>query len=172
MRAYTPKDQKAVKTAAQTFRPNPKLDTVKVITELGVGEALVSTLDNKGRPQIVQQTLIRPPRSQIGPVTLTLRRELMQGSIVAGIYDKPVDRKSAHEILSARAEQLAREQETLEVDKARKKELEQTRRGSGGRQRQTAMESFFQSAARAVGSQIGRQVIRGVLGSLMGGRRR
>ena len=172
LRAYTPKDQKAVKAAAQTFRPNPKLDTVQVITEMGVGEALVSTLDGKGRPRIVQKTLIRPPRSQIGPVTLTLRRELMQGSVVAGVYDKPVDRKSAYEILSARAEQLTREQETLEVEKAREKALQKTRRGSGGRQRETAMESFFKSAARSVGSQIGRQVIRGVLGSILGGRRR
>ena len=172
LRAYTPKDQKAVKAAAQTFRPNPKLDTVQVITEMGVGEALVSTLDSKGRPRIVQKTLIRPPRSQIGPVTLTLRRELMKGSVVAGVYDKPVDRKSAYEILSNKAEQLAREQETPEVEKAREKALQKTRRGSGGRQRQTVMESFFKSAARAVGSQIGRQVIRGVLGSILGGRRR
>lgn len=172
LRAYTPKDQKAVRAAAQTFRPNPNLDTEQVITELGVGEALVSTLDAKGRPRVVQRTLIRPPRSQIGPITKKLRGELMQTSVVAGIYDKAVDRRSAYEILSARAEELASEQESLDVAKAQEKELAKTRRGSGGRQRQTAMESFFKSAARSVGSQIGRQVIRGVLGSIFGGKRR
>ncbi|MCP3870418.1 MAG: DUF853 family protein [Gammaproteobacteria bacterium] len=172
LRAYTPKDQKAVRAAAQTFRPNPKLDTVAAITEMGVGEALVSTLDGKGRPRIVQRALIRPPRSQIGPITRKLRKELMGTSIVAGIYDKPVDRKSAYEVLSARAEQMAREHEAQEVEKAREKELKKASRGRGGRQRQTVMESFFKSAARAVGSQIGRQVIRGVLGSLLGGKRR
>ncbi len=168
LRAYTPRDQKAVKAAADTFRPNPKLDTRQVITELGVGEALVSTLDAKGRPRMVQRTLIRPPRSQIGPIIKRLRRELMEDSLVAGVYDKRVDRKSAYEILQARAEKLAEEQQAEEVAKAQEKELKKAKR-SGGRQRQSVMEAFLKSAARAIGSQTGRQLMRGILGSLFGG---
>ena len=172
LRAYTPRDQKAVKAAADTFRPNPKLDTRRVITELGVGEALVSTLDAKGRPRMVQRTMIRPPRSQIGPITKRLRRELMDQSLLVGVYDKRIDRKSAYEYLQARAEKLAEEQQAEEVAKAREKELARVRKGRGGRQRQTVMEAFLKSAARAIGSQTGRQLIRGVLGSLFGGGRR
>ncbi len=172
LRAYTPRDQKAVKAAADTFRPNPRLDTRQVITELGVGEALVSTLDAKGRPRMVQRTMIRPPRSQIGPITKRLRRELMDDSLLAGVYDKRVDRKSAYEFLQARAEKKAEEQQAEEVAKAQKKELAKARKGKGGYQRQTALEAFWKSAARAIGSQAGRQLIRGVLGSLFGGRRR
>jgi len=171
LRAYTPRDQKAVRAAAQTFRANPKLDTEQVITELGVGEALVSSLDAKGSPRVVQRTLIRPPRSQIGPITKRLRSELMAGSLLADIYDKAIDRQSAYETLRARADQLAKAQQAQEVEKTREKELAKAGRSRGGRQRQTVMESFFKSAARAVGSQVGRQIIRGVLGSLLGGRR-
>ncbi len=98
LRAYTAKDQKAVRAAAQTFRANPKLDTETVITELGVGEALVSLLDEKGRPGIVQQTLIKPPKSQIGPIKPQQRKTLMAQSLVAGVYEKEVDRESASEI--------------------------------------------------------------------------
>ena len=172
LRAYTPRDQKAVKAAADTFRPNPKLDTRRVITELGVGEALVSTLDAKGRPRMVQRTMIRPPRSQIGPITKRLRRELMDDSLLAGVYEKRIDRQSAYEFLQARAEKKAEEQQAEEVVKAQQKELSRTRKGKGGYQRQTVLEAFWKSAARAVGSQAGRQLIRGVLGSLFGGRRR
>ena len=171
LRAYTPRDQKAVRTAAQTFRANPKLDTERVITELGVGEALVSTLDAKGRPRVVQRTLIRPPRSRIGPATRQERGQLIAGSLLAGVYDQRVDRKSAYEILAERAEQQAEQQQAEEVAKAQEKELAKASRSRGGRQRQSTMEAFFKSAARAVGSQIGRQIIRGVLGSIMGGRR-
>ncbi|MCP4286596.1 MAG: DUF853 family protein [Gammaproteobacteria bacterium] len=171
LRAFTPRDQKAVKAAADTFRPNPKLDTRQVITELGVGEALVSTLDAKGRPRVVQRTLIRPPRSRMGPITKVLRKKLMADSLVAGVYDKRIDRKSAYEILIARAEQQAQEQQTAEVIKSQKAALTKARRQPRGRQRQSVTESFFKSAARAVGSQVGRQLIRGVLGSLFGGRR-
>ncbi|MCG8427175.1 MAG: DUF853 domain-containing protein [Chromatiales bacterium] len=167
LRAFTPRDQKAVKAAAQTFRQNPKLDTVQVITELGVGEALVSTLDTRGRPKVVQRTLIKPPQSQIGPITLKRRKELMVDSLVQGVYDKRIDRKSAYEILAERAQKQAEEQEALEVEKAREKELAKAKRKSGGRQRQSVMEAFLKSAARAVGSQIGRRVIRGILGSLL-----
>ena len=173
LRAYTPRDQKAVRAAAQTFRPNPKLDTERVITELGVGEALVSTLDTKGRPRVVQRTLIRPPRSQIGPITPAQREALLAASLVAGVYEKAEDRESAYEILARRAEEQARAQEAEAVEKARQKEQARIRRSGGrGRQRQTPMEAFLKSAARAVGSQIGRQLIRGVLGSLLGGGKR
>jgi len=171
LRAFTPRDQKAVKAAAETFRPNPQLDTRQVITELGVGEALVSTLDAKGRPCVVERTLIRPPSSKMGPITQVLRNQLMAGSLVAGVYDKSINRESAYEILIARAEQQAQEQEAAEVAKAQEETLSRARRQSGGRQRQSVTESFFKSAARAVGSQVGRQLIRGVLGSLFGGRR-
>lgn len=99
LRAYTAKDQKAVKAAAETFRDNPAFSTAEVITEMGVGEALVSMLDEKGRPQIVQRTMIKPPQGQIGPVTPQQRQQLMQQSLVAGVYEKILDRESAHEIL-------------------------------------------------------------------------
>ncbi|MCB1869709.1 MAG: DUF853 family protein, partial [Gammaproteobacteria bacterium] len=171
LRAFTPRDQKAVKAAAETFRPNPQLDTRQVITELGVGEALVSTLDAKGRPSVVERTLIRPPRSSMGPITKALRQQLMAGSLVAGVYDKSIDRESAYEILIAKAEQQAREQQAAEVAKTQEEALAKARRQTAGRGRQTVTESFFKSAARAVGSQVGRQLIRGVLGSLFGGRR-
>jgi len=154
LRAYTPHEQKAVRTAAQTFRTNPELDTVKVITDLGVGEALVSTLDEKGRPGMVQRTLICPPRSQIGPITAQQRKKLMSRSLVNQVYEQEIDRESAYEILKARAEQTA----TQEQQKPKR----------SSRDRQTVLESFLKSAARAIGSQVGRQIIRGVLGSLMG----
>ncbi len=155
LRAYTPREQKAVRVAAQSFRSNPELDTLQAITDLGVGEALVSTLDEKGRPGMVQRTLICPPRSQIGPITSAQRKALMARSLVYGVYEKEIDRESAYEILKARAEQAAIQ------------EQQQTER-KPARGRQTVMESFLKSAARAIGSQVGRQLIRGVLGSLLG----
>ena len=103
LRAYTPRDQKAVQAAAQTFRPNPQLDTVQAITELGVGEALISFLDEKGTSNIVQRAYIVPPASQIGPVTDAERSEIIANSIVAGVYENMVDRESAYEKLKGRA---------------------------------------------------------------------
>ena len=100
LRAFTPRDQKAVQTAADTFRPNPKINTAQAILELGVGEALVSCLDEKGQPQIVQRAFIVPPRSQLGPISPQLRQQLMTNSLVAGVYDKVVDRESAYEKLT------------------------------------------------------------------------
>jgi len=181
LRAYTAKDQKAVRAAAQTFRDNPKLDTEQVITELGVGEALVSLLDAKGRPGIVQQTLIKPPKSQIGPINATQRKTLMDNSLVAGVYEKEVDRESAYEILMARAEKLAEKQEAdaavvkkekaraqAEKDKAAKEKVNRPR--SSSRRSDSAMEAFFKSAMRSLGGQVGRRLVRGVLGSLLGGK--
>ncbi len=158
LRAYTPREQKAVRIAAQSFRSNPELDTLQAITDLGVGEALVSTLDKKGRPSMVQRTLICPPQGQIGPITPAQRKALMARSLVNGIYEKVIDRESAYEILKARAEQAA-------VEAQRETGHKPARRS---RRRQTVMESFLKSAARAIGSQVGRQLIRGVLGSLLG----
>src|SRR5512147_1167696 len=107
LRAFSPRDQKAVKAAAETMRDNPALDEAAVITELGVGEALVSLLDAKGRPGVVERAFIVPPQGQIGPITPAQRQQLMQTSLVAGVYDKAVDRESAYEKLKARAEQAA-----------------------------------------------------------------
>ncbi len=170
LRAYTARDQKAVRAAAETFRDNPKLNTREVITELGVGEALVSLLDNKGRPGIVERTLIKPPKSQIGPIDKGQRIVLMANSIVAGVYEEIVDRESAFEILAKRAEALAEKQQAEEVAAAQEKERKKNEKSKSGRQRQSVMETFLKSAMRAVGSQVGRKLIRGVLGSLLGGK--
>ena len=183
LRAYTVRDQKAVKAAAQTFRANPKLDTETVITELGVGEALVSLLDEKGRPGIVQQTLIKPPKSQIGPIKPGQRKTLMAQSLVAGVYEEEVDRESAHEILTARAEKVAKQQaeskaaeakakEDAKAEKARlakQKKAAKTKR-SPSRRSDSAMDAFVKSAMRSLGGQAGRKLVRGILGSLFGER--
>jgi uncharacterized protein len=157
LRAFTPRDQKAVKTAAETLRPNPKLKAEKVITELGVGEALVSLLDEKGRPSIVERAFIVPPASQIGPISTEERAAAMRASALLAKYEKPVDRDSAYEKLTARTE----EKPAVEP------------KPSAGRQPQTIFDAATKSAARAIGSELGRQIIRGVLGSILGsGRRR
>ena len=162
LRAFTPKDQKAVRIAAQTFRTNPALDTAQVITELGVGEALVSFLDEKGRPLPVERALIHPPLSQIGPLSEAQRQEQIARSPFKGRYDKPVDRESAYEMLQKRAEEAAKA--------AAAKAAEEPVRKSAGRSRQSALEAFTKSTLRSVGSQLGRQIARGLLGSLFGKR--
>lgn len=173
LRAFTPKDQKAVRVAAQTFRPNPELDTEQVITELGVGEALVSTLDEKGTPSVVERVLVAPPGSQLGPIEPPERAALMGESLVNGIYDAAVDRVSAYEILQRRAEEAAEAAEQAAAveaaAKARKSEAKPRSRSS---RRQSPVDAFVTSAARSIGSQIGRSLMRGILGSLTGGRRR
>lgn len=166
LRAYTAKDQKAVRAAAQTFRANPHLDTEQVITDLGAGEALVSLLDEKGRPKMVERTLIKPPKSQIGPITATKRTQMMANSLVAGVYEKVIDRESAYEILAARAQKLAEQQQAEQIELEQQKSSSKTR----GRPRQSAMEAFFKSAMRSLGSTIGRKIARGLLGSLLGGK--
>jgi len=170
LRAFTPRDQKAVRTAAETFRPNPKLDTARVITELGVGEALLSVLDAKGTPTMVERALVCPPRSRLRPLDEGERRQVLQGSPLFGRYEQVVDRESAHEILRDRA---LREQERAALEA----ELAQSRPQAGkpaarrGRQPDSLVESLAKSAARSIGTQVGRTLIRGVLGSLFGGRR-
>jgi DNA helicase HerA-like ATPase len=165
LRAFTPKDQKAVRVAAQTFRTNPDLDTEAVIKELGVGEALVSMLNEKGHPEMVQRTLIAPPRSQIGPISQDQRAALIRSSLVYGAYEKVVDRESAYEILKARAAQAseAAEQEIRRSPRT-------ARVSSRGRSRQGVVEALAKSAARSIGTQLGRQLMRGLLGSLFKGR--
>lgn len=116
LRAFTPKERRSVKAAAETFRPNPDIDTERTILELGIGEALVSTLENKGEPSMVQRTLIRPPEGQIGPLTPEERATLMQRSPVSGKYDTPVDRESAYELLAQRAEELAKKEAELQAE--------------------------------------------------------
>lgn len=172
LRAFTPKDQKAVKTVAETFRANSKLNTADVITELGVGEALVSTLDQDGVPTQVERILIRPPESRIGPMNDEERLEQISRSPFRGRYDQTLDRESAYEMLKQRAERNAADQAALEKEEsAREKAESRTKSASRKRSsnRQTPTEALVKSAARAVGSQLGRRVIRGLLGSLFKG---
>lgn len=154
LRAYTPRDQKAARAAADTFRANPSLNTEQVLTELGVGEALVSFLDEKGRPNIVERALVRPPFSQIGPIDPDERGRIIRGSLVSGYYENTVDRESAYEILKERAEKL-RAEKPATVKRPR------------GRPRQSVAEAMAKSAARSVGRQIATQLVRGILGSFL-----
>jgi DNA helicase HerA-like ATPase len=164
LRAFTPKDQKAVRTAAQTFRVNPAFDTEKVITELGVGEALVSVLDEKGAPTPVERVLIRPPESRLGPLEASERAEQVGRSPMKGKYDSTVDRESAYEKLKARTQAAAASAET----EAARRPADAPR---ATRQRESIVEATTKSAMRAIGSSLGRQIVRGVLGSIFGGRR-
>ena len=159
LRAFTPKDQKAVKAAAQTFRARKGFDVETAITELGTGEALASVLDEKGSPTPVARILVRPPESRIGPLTEAERAEHMKRSPLKGRYDQAVDRESAYELLNKRGEQAA-------AAAAQQQAEAPARRGREPESMATAM---AKSAARAIGSQIGRQIVRGVLGSLLGG---
>ncbi len=181
LRAYTPKDQKAVRAAAETLRDNPELNEVAAITELAVGEALVSLLDEKGKPGVVERAWIVPPRSRLGPLTEAERREVMRGSLVAGVYEQVVDRESAYERLKARTMPLPAGAASAPGEKPAPAaaggmggvlgDLLGGARGAGGRRREGVLEALAKSAARSVGSQVGRAIIRGVLGSLLGGRR-
>jgi len=173
LRAFTPKDQKAVKAAAQTFRTNPKLDVEKVITELEVGEALVSFLDDKGTPAVVERALIYPPHGQIGPISAEQRKQLMASSVVAGIYDTVVDRESAYERLKGRAEQAPAPgtgQPQSQPWYSNLPSLDSLGLGGrGGRRGDSLATAMAKSAARTIGSSVGREIVRGVLGSLLGG---
>jgi hypothetical protein len=162
LRAYTPREQKAVRAAAQTFRSNPRLDVEKVFTEMGVGEALVSTLQLKGIPGVVDRCLIRPPTSRIGPITEAERSEVRSRSPVGSRYDKPIDRESAAEVLVQRAEKLAREAS----GKPQKKEVPTKRRSS----RQSPAEAAVKSFLRSMSSMLGREIMRGILGAIKKGR--
>ena len=191
LRAFTPRDQKAVKAAASTMRANPGLDVETAITELAVGEALVSMLDEKGRPSITERVFVLPPGSQIGPITPQQRQALMSNSLVAGVYEKVVDRESAFELLKGRAStapgsatsngrpttgpQAAPEQQSSSGAGGLLAGLSSVLLGStgprGGRH-EGLVSAMARSAVRTVGSSVGREIVRGVLGSLLGGRRR
>jgi len=166
LRAFTPRDQKAVRAAAETFRTNPKLDVEKVISELAVGEALVSFLDRKGTPGIVERAFVVPPYSQIGPVTPDQRQQVVKSSVLFGHYEQEIDRESAFEKLRARTSQTLNRAQTpgLPSEPAPAPRPQ-------GRQRETIVEAMAKSALRAASSQIGRQIVRGVLGSIFGGKR-
>ena len=173
LRAFTPRDQKAVKAAAETFRANPKLKVENVITELGVGEALVSMLDEKGSPSIVERAFVYPPQSRLGPISAAERRTIISASALTGQYEKSVDRESAYEILKARAAQAAPTAAPRNESSAGGLlgGLLGGVTGPRGGHREGTAEAMVKSAARSIGSQIGRSLIRGVLGSLLGGRR-
>ena len=189
LRAFTPRDQKAVKAAADTMRPNGSLDIAAAITELGVGEALVSCLDDKGRPCPTERVYVLPPAGQIGPITPEQRKTLIQQSIVAGVYEKTLDRESAYEVIKGRTQTQMATPDAAR-DKARGMQQQAPTPASddsggffgtlggllgGGsgtpRTRATAGEQLVKSAASAIGREVGRQVIRGILGGIFGGKR-
>ncbi len=178
LRAFTPRDQKAVRTAAETFVPNPKLDVAEAISKLGTGEALVSTLQDKGVPMPVQQTLIAPPRCRMGSISDTERAQVRAGSPVGAKYDNAIDRESASEMLAKRAEAAA---EKAEAPPAKTRAQDDSQEGGfgqavkdavfGTRRRQGMVETMAKQTARTVGNQVGRQILRGLLGGIFGGKR-
>jgi DNA helicase HerA-like ATPase len=167
LRAFTPRDQKAVRVAAETFRPNPELDTAEVITQLEVGEALVSTLEPKGAPGIVQRTLIRPPCSRMGPANDDERAAVMAASPLFPRYAQEVDRRSAYEILSERAKEAAEAAKRQAEVEAAPPPKKTTRRRSSRSSSRSSLESAAGSFARSFGTQIGRELVRGILGSFL-----
>ena len=156
LRAFTPRDQKAVKAAAQTFRRNKDIDVEAAITELAVGEALISFLDEKGQPSVVDRALIFPPQSQLPPFTSAEREQIIKQSLLYGHYEKVVDRESAYEMLKARAPQAQAGTAQVPTQSSGKSEVG------------ALLDAFGKSAVRAIGSQVGREVMRGVLGSIFG----
>jgi uncharacterized protein len=196
LRAFTPRDQKAVKAAASTMRANPKLDVEAAITELAVGEALVSFLDAKGRPSITERVFVIPPGSQIGPITPEQRKALIAGSLVAGVYEKHVDRESAYEKLKGRAaastdaaQSTVNQAPTTSASSPGTPASAPAQASGGGLlgslsgvlfgttgprggQHDGLAQSMARSAVRTIGSSVGREIIRGVLGGLFGGGRR
>jgi uncharacterized protein len=189
LRAFTPKDQKAVKTAADTFRANPQFKVDQAITELGVGEALISCLDEQGIPQIVERAWVMPPYSSFSPISLDERKQLMQQSIVAGIYEQSLDRESAYELLQnkvAERQQQAlaaeqqkvqnKEQEALLKQQAKEQERlireqqKEAERAAKQREKltQDVLGTFAKSAARSLGGPTGQKLVRGLLGSFFG----
>jgi DNA helicase HerA-like ATPase len=193
LRAFTPRDQKSVKSAAETFRPNPKLDVAEAITQLEVGEALVSFLDEKGSPGVVERAYVYPPAAQIGPITPEERKALMAQSLVAGVYEQAVDRESAYERLMQRS--TAANGPTQRVNPPPSSPFPQPQpqqpqtqassntgellselggmllgtTGPRGGHHEGILEQMVRSGARSVGTQLGSQIARGVLGSLLGG---
>jgi DNA helicase HerA-like ATPase len=172
LRAFTPKDQKNIRAVAASFVPNKGFNTTEAITTLGIGEALVSVLDDDGRPQPVRKTLIVPPEGRIGPLSDDERSAVIQRSPIRDRYDAAMDRQSAYEMLKQRAEaeREVEEQRLREVEEEKKQRQAKRRQSTGGRQRQSVGEAMLKSAARSIGSSIGRQIMRGVLGAVLGRR--
>jgi hypothetical protein len=179
LRAYTPNDQKAVKVAANTFRPNPKFDTETAITELQTGEALVSFLDEKGAPNPVERAFILPPEGQVGPITPEERTRLIQSSLLYGIYEKDIDRISAFEIISEKMKATDLQKQQLEQQKQREieqRERDKALREEEKRKRLEAKDDVFGGLLKTVGrtvgrqvtSQIGRSITRTILGAFFG----
>ena len=160
MRAYTPKEHKAIRVAAQTFRTNPNLDTEKAFTQMGVGEALVSTLQEKGVPGMVDLTLIRPPTSRIGPITAAERKDVRSRSPVGTRYDQTLDRESAEEVLQARADKAAEAAEKAAAKAGKEKSPARTSRSG----RQSPTEAAVKSFLRSMSTTLGREIMRGILG--------
>jgi hypothetical protein len=177
LRAYTPQEQKGVKAAATSFRTNPDLDTEKVITELGVGEVLISTLDEKGVPTIVDRAFVVPPVGHIGPITPEQRSALIANSIVAGVYENVIDRESAYEKLKVQADAQAAEDQQVAAAAAAAKQAEAEAKAEKAAARapdtiwETIGKSAVRSATSSIGRQIGSKLVRGVLGSLLGGKK-
>ena len=193
LRAFTPRDQKAVKAAASTMRSNPGLDIETAITELAVGEALISLLDEKGRPSITQRVFVIPPGSQIGPITPAQRQALIAGSLVAGVYEKTVDRESAYEKLKGRAEVSVEQAADARAQAGRGATAGAPPEGSAppadnggglmgglndllfgttgprGGKHDGLAQTLAKSAIRTMGSSVGREIVRGVLGGIFGG---
>ena len=182
LRAFTPRDQKAVKSAAETFRQNPKLDVETAISQLAVGEALVSLLDETGTPGVVERAFVCPPRSQLPPLTATERQQIIQSSLVYGTYEKVIDRESAAEMLAARAAQttsapvplsgVPRSAATGDTTGGALSSVLMGSTGPRGGRHPGLVEKMASSAVRSIGSGLGREIIRGVLGSIFGGKRR
>lgn len=177
LRAYTPNDRKAVKVAANTFRANPKFDTEEAITQLGTGEALVSFLDEKGAPQMVERANILPPQGQIGPITESERAQFIKRSLIYGVYEKLVDRESAFEILSKKEELHEEERQRAADEKARiqkQKEAEKAAREAARHRKQNRglleelLEQVGKSATRQISNQLGRNITRSIFGALFG----
>ena len=183
LRAFTPRDQKAVKATASTMRPKPGLDIEAAITELGVGEALVSLLDAKGRPGITERVYMLPPGSQLGPITPAQRQVLLQNSLVAGVYEKLVDRESAYEMIKGRATEAAAGAAQTQAEAATKtaegggmmgglNELLFGSTGPRGGKRDGLVQTMAKSTMRTMGTKVGNEILRGVLGGIFGGRKR
>ena len=184
LRAFTARDQQALRRAAQTYRPNPRFSTEEAIRDVGVGEAVTSFLEERGAPGMVERTLIRPPESRMGAITPEERAAVMAASPVRGRYDQMIDRDSAHEMLARRAEDAAREAERAEAGQAQPSEFRQARRyeppsrattvrttrNAPARRSDSPVDAFAKSFARQLGTQAGRQITRGVLGSIFRGR--
>lgn len=187
LRAFTPKDQKAVKTAADTFRANPEFKVDEAITELAVGEALISCLDEQGTPQVVERGMVMPPYSSFSPITLDERKALMTQSIVAGVYEAEVDRDSAYEILQRKvaestqqqaaikaAAEQEKQQQIIEKQQAKAQQQQEKEEAKAAAARakmtQDVLGTFAKSAARSLGGSTGQKIVRGLLGSLFGGK--